>query len=75
MDRWSWQQCQCVDGFTGRFCEKCKLRPPAAPPSRFPPEPLEVRCYQSLAFLSGSPPVWGGSKVTVASPKPGVRCS
>lgn len=36
MDRWSWQQCQCVDGFTGRFCEKCKLRPPAAPPLPIP---------------------------------------
>uniref|UniRef100_A0A674P605 Protocadherin Fat 4 n=1 Tax=Takifugu rubripes TaxID=31033 RepID=A0A674P605_TAKRU len=22
LDHWSWQQCQCVDGFTGRFCEK-----------------------------------------------------
>ncbi|KAK5864404.1 hypothetical protein PBY51_015650 [Eleginops maclovinus] len=22
LDRWSWQQCQCVDGFTGKFCEK-----------------------------------------------------
>uniref|UniRef100_A0A8C5N4G4 Protocadherin Fat 4 n=1 Tax=Gouania willdenowi TaxID=441366 RepID=A0A8C5N4G4_GOUWI len=22
LDRWSWQQCQCVDGFTGRYCEK-----------------------------------------------------
>ncbi|XP_030594964.1 protocadherin Fat 4 [Archocentrus centrarchus] len=22
VDRWSWQQCQCVDGFTGKFCEK-----------------------------------------------------
>lgn len=24
LDRWSWQQCRCVDGFTGRFCEKCR---------------------------------------------------
>lgn len=24
VDHWSWQQCQCVDGFTGKFCEKCK---------------------------------------------------
>lgn len=24
LDRWSWQQCLCVDGFTGRFCEKCE---------------------------------------------------
>ncbi|XP_014858141.1 PREDICTED: protocadherin Fat 4 isoform X1 [Poecilia mexicana] len=22
LDHWSWQQCQCVDGFTGKFCEK-----------------------------------------------------
>ncbi|XP_059919417.1 protocadherin Fat 4 [Gadus macrocephalus] len=22
IDRWSWQQCQCVDGFTGTHCEK-----------------------------------------------------
>ncbi|KAM4622047.1 protocadherin Fat 4 [Polymixia lowei] len=22
LDRWSWQQCQCVDGFTGKYCEK-----------------------------------------------------
>ncbi|XP_039607150.1 protocadherin Fat 4 isoform X1 [Polypterus senegalus] len=22
VDNWSWQQCQCTDGFTGRFCEK-----------------------------------------------------
>ncbi|XP_046896500.1 protocadherin Fat 4 [Hypomesus transpacificus] len=22
VDHWSWQQCQCVDGFTGTFCEK-----------------------------------------------------
>lgn len=27
LDHWSWQQCQCVDGFTGRFCEKCKYMP------------------------------------------------
>lgn len=24
LDHWSWQQCQCVDGFTGTFCEKCE---------------------------------------------------
>ncbi|RVE67603.1 hypothetical protein OJAV_G00104590 [Oryzias javanicus] len=22
VDRWSWQQCQCTEGFTGSFCEK-----------------------------------------------------
>uniref|UniRef100_A0A671UUC1 Protocadherin Fat 4 n=1 Tax=Sparus aurata TaxID=8175 RepID=A0A671UUC1_SPAAU len=22
LDHWSWQQCQCVDGFTGKYCEK-----------------------------------------------------
>ncbi|XP_076005220.1 protocadherin Fat 4 [Genypterus blacodes] len=22
VDHWSWQQCQCVDGFTGKYCEK-----------------------------------------------------
>ncbi len=27
LDHWSWQQCQCVDGFTGKFCEKCKYMP------------------------------------------------
>lgn len=27
LDHWSWQQCQCVDGFTGKFCEKCKFMP------------------------------------------------
>lgn len=27
LDHWSWQQCQCVEGFTGKFCEKCKYIP------------------------------------------------
>lgn len=26
LDHWSWQQCQCVDGFTGKYCEKCKQK-------------------------------------------------
>lgn len=25
LDMWSWQQCQCTEGFTGPICEKCEL--------------------------------------------------
>ncbi len=25
LDMWSWQQCQCTEGFTGPTCEKCEF--------------------------------------------------
>lgn len=25
VDNWFWQQCNCKDGFTGKYCEKCML--------------------------------------------------
>lgn len=25
VDNWFWQQCNCKDGFTGKYCEKCTL--------------------------------------------------